>query len=382
MMTALQWIAVTCVGFLGWTWIGYPVVIFCLSRLTPVRRSARTEGPLPSVAVIVATHRDTAATAARVRNLLDSAYPPALLHVIISVDSHAEPDFHASLEMYASNRVSLVRGDPSGGKAASVNAGVRAATQEVLVFTDVQQRFEADTVPELVAALAADPRCAVVGGALYLPGDAPGATRSVIEHYWAFERQLRAAEAAIHSSIGVSGSIYAMRRDLWVPMPPGLILDDVFVPMQQTLRGRRVGYSLSAKAWDNRATSAPQEEVRKVRTLTGNFQLLAWLPSLLIPWKNPVWLQFVSHKILRLLTPWLALALLLVGAPIAAVQLLRGSSTWNPLVLAALGSFMALVSVVPRTARPIRKMVSWGYHLNVALVRATANGLRKEWDVW
>jgi hypothetical protein len=33
-----------------------------------------------------------------------------------------------------------------------------------------------------------------------------------------------------------------------------------------------------------------------------------------VPWRNPIWFQFVSHKLFRLLVPWALLAMLLVSA--------------------------------------------------------------------
>ena len=59
---------------------------------------------------------------------------------------------------WAGPRVTVLDGDAAGGKAASVNAGVRAATGEVLVFTDTQQRFEPEAIDALVASLQSHPR--------------------------------------------------------------------------------------------------------------------------------------------------------------------------------------------------------------------------------
>ena len=54
--------------------------------------------------------------------------------------------------------------------------------------------------------------------------------------YWSLERWLRRREADVHSAVGVTGAIYAMRRELWTPLPAGLILDDLYVPMRLVLR--------------------------------------------------------------------------------------------------------------------------------------------------
>ena len=58
--------------------------------------------------------------------------------------------------------------------------------------------------------------------------------------------------------------------------------------------------------------SPPEIEFRrKIRTLMGNYQLLAYLPEVLLPTRNPIFLQFLSHKVGRLVVPYLLGALFL-----------------------------------------------------------------------
>jgi poly-beta-1,6-N-acetyl-D-glucosamine synthase len=122
--------------------------------------------------------------------------------------------------------------------------------------------------------------------------------------YWKYEKWLRRHEAIVGSTLGVTGAIYAMRRALWQPLPDDTILDDVLAPMRIVLRHYRVTFDDSAHAYDETAPDAAVETRRKVRTLAGNFQLLGLEPRLLVPGVNPVWFQFVSHKLGRLLVPY------------------------------------------------------------------------------
>lgn len=371
--------AIGCCGLLLWAWIGYPLVILALERIWPHSRPSRAVASLRSVTVIVATRDDSESVASRVADVLAADYGDGPLDAVVAVDASVSDATRSGLDRLAGNRVTVVSGDAPGGKASALNAGMRVATGDVIVFTDVQQRFEPDTIRLLVDALRADARVRIVGGALQLPGDAPGAQRTPVEWYWAMERRLRAGEARIHSTIGVSGSIYAMHREAWAPLPASLILDDVYVPMRAVLRGERVGYVLDARAWDVRRTDAVQEGQRKVRTLTGNFQLVAWLPALLLPTRNPVWLQFVSHKLLRLATPWL----LLVGGAAAGIALastMAAETLIMGLVTSLVVSMLALA--VPPFARRTRSLVRWAWSANEALVRASFNGVRGHWNVW
>jgi hypothetical protein len=85
------------------------------------------------------------------------------------------------------------------------------------------------------------------------------------------------------------------------------------IPMRIVLAGRRAVFDATARAYDY-APSTPEVEFRrKVRTLAGNYQLMARIPELLVPFRNPVFWQFVSHKAGRLLVPYFLAALFLAN---------------------------------------------------------------------
>jgi cellulose synthase/poly-beta-1,6-N-acetylglucosamine synthase-like glycosyltransferase len=378
-MTAWEWVVAHAVVVLSWTWLVYPALVFILSRaVQPPRRV--TPERWPSVTAVLATRDDVATVIARVEDFLTADYPAHLLQVVVGVDGATEDSLSRIRSQIFIPKVVVVAADSGGGKAMGLNAAIREATGEVLVFSDSQQRFAPDAIRLMVSRLLGDSRLAVVGGALQLPGDREeGGRRSPIEWYWRIERELRSAEAKVHSSVGVSGSIYSMWRSLWAPMPQHLILDDVWLPMRLVLAGRRVGYELDAKAWDSRSTSASEEKVRKVRTLTGNFQLVAWLPALILPFRNPIWLQFVSHKLLRLTTPWMILLLLVGGVGVTSK---RVPASMLPTLLSVLAVAISLVVITPKLRAALRRGVQWGWSLQAAVVRATYNGLLGRWDVW
>jgi len=207
----------------------------------------------------------------------------------------------------------------SRGKAVALNAGVMAARHDVLVFADARQRFARDAVRRLVANLA-DPTVGAVSGELVLDCEVGASASSVGESvgaYWRYEKWLRAKESAIDSMLGATGAIYAMRRSCWRPLPEGTILDDVLAPMRVVLEGRRVVFDETARAFDVTSPDAAAESRRKTRTLAGNYQVLALEPRLLVPGLNRVWVQYVSHKLGRLLVPWALVTLFVASAALA-----------------------------------------------------------------
>jgi cellulose synthase/poly-beta-1,6-N-acetylglucosamine synthase-like glycosyltransferase len=296
-------------GFIGYTYAGYP--LYCLARARLRPRPIRRRAIRPPVSVVVAAWREAGTIAGKLETLAGQSYPAALTEVIVACDGSDDGTAAAARaagERLLPGRLSVLE-LRRGGKPQALNAAVAAARGEVLVFTDARQRLSPNAIEALVEDLG-DEALGCVGGELVLEGDAP------VGAYWKYEALLRRAEGAAGSTVGVSGALYALRRSLWRPLPPETILDDVLVPMRVRLAGKRVGFEPEARAYD-RAAPSGREFARKVRTLSGNFQLLVLEPRLLSPLHNPSFFDFVSHKLCRLAVPW-ALLGLLAASPFAA----------------------------------------------------------------
>jgi len=127
--------------------------------------------------------------------------------------------------------------------------------------------------------------------------------------YWRLEKRIRKWEGLAGSTVGATGAFYAVRQDLLVPLPPDMILDDVYIPLQVARQGMRVVFEPRAQVWDQQAPGPRQEFGRKVRTLYGNYQMLQLAPWLLTR-SNPLRLQLICHKLLRLFVPFALLGVL------------------------------------------------------------------------
>lgn len=297
---------------LAHVFVGYPLWMLVLARWRP--RPLQPRAWTPRVTAVLAVHDGAAQVRAKLENLLALDYPPALLDIVVACDG-CRDDSAARCRQLGDARVRVLEFATRRGKAACLNDAVAQARGEVLLMTDVRQRLEPDALRRLVAALG-DPQVGAVSGQLRLFDAQTGFARG-IDAYWRYETLLRASESRSGSAIGVSGALYAMRRELFRSLPPGTVLDDVLVPMQVAAAGWRVAYEPAAVAWDGSSQQPREEQRRKIRTLAGNYQLVQLAPWLLLPWRNPLWFRFVSHKLLRLLAPWLLLALALSAAALA-----------------------------------------------------------------
>lgn len=345
-MRALFWSSAL---FIAYVYVGYAVLLLVWARLRRMRGAKGTpadaghlaedgdDARLPRVSIIIAARDEARRLPARVDNLLSLDYPSDRLQIIVVSDGSTDHT-EAALSRFG-NAVEYVSILPSG-KAAALNAGVALATGDLLVFADARQSFAVDALRALAAPFS-DARVGGVSGELILGCETAAGRRNRhdrrgeaqferLDHdrraserrghlsssvgdsvgvYWRYEKLLRRLESEVGSMLGATGAIYALRRELWRPLPPGTILDDVLAPMRAVLTGRRVVFEPAAQAFDFTSPDASTESRRKIRTLAGNVQILWFEPRLLVPFVNPVWLQYASHKVGRLLVPYALMAL-------------------------------------------------------------------------
>jgi cellulose synthase/poly-beta-1,6-N-acetylglucosamine synthase-like glycosyltransferase len=308
-METVFWIAV---GFIAYTYAGYPVVVWLLSRM----RAEETVDPAqlcdwPSATIVVAVHNEQHRVARKIANLRALDYEPGKLAIVFVSDGSTD----GTNECIAREPdVTLLSYPQRCGKPYALNFALARVDSEVVVFTDVRQNLEPGALRQLVARLRQPGIGAVSGELVHL--DPVTHAASHIGLYWRYEKWIRRAESRLASTVGVTGALYAIRRDDYAPLPTDTLLDDLVVPMQIVRCGHRVVFEPSAVITDELQPDTPGERKRKVRTLTGNFQAFARYPWMFAPWINPVFVQFVSHKVFRLFVPY-AMALAFVASLLA-----------------------------------------------------------------
>ena len=294
-----------CFAVVLYAYVGYWLVLRVFARRRPVLADAIE----PTISIVMAARNEAGQLPAKLRNLAELEYPAHLLQVIVVSDGSTDDTAGVLAKFPHVHSVLLTK---NGGKALALNEGVQHATGELLCMLDVRQRMDRDALRRLVMPFA-DATVGAVSGELLLEEADGKPSREALGLYWKIEKAVRRMESESGSVVGVTGAIYLMRRALYQPLPAGLVLDDVLVPMQVARQGSRVLFQPAAIARDRVFAEPGKEFRRKVRTLTGNLQIVQAAPWLLSR-ANPLLFRYVSHKLLRLLIPFLLLAMLFASA--------------------------------------------------------------------
>jgi len=342
-------------------YVGYPMLVWLSARCRAdrIHRHSSSE-PL---SIVIVGHNEARRLTSKLDSLFRTERAERIAEVLVGSDG-SDDETEAVIAAYPDLRVRLVSFDKRRGKPAVLNDVIPMCRSDIVVLTDARQELDPAALVKLTAPFA-DPRVGVVSGELmFRTGDGTTAAAGGIGAYWAYEKFIRKCESRFRSVPGATGALYAMRRELFRPVPENTLLDDVVIPMQAVEQGYHCLLEPGAIAWDRPSLSAGQESARKRRTIAGCAQLIINQPHWLLPWRNPIWWEFVSHKLARLVSPLLLAVVLIANACLAGHPLYRG------LLIAQMGFYgSALIGMAfQRSGRQSR---SFGLPLMFLALNAT-----------
>ena len=315
--------------------------------------------------------------AQKLENLLSLQYTAEKCQVVVVSDGSDDGTEGVLAKYKHEPRVRAVLRKTAAGKAVGLNDALKIAEGEILIFTDVRQKIESQALRFLIENFA-EPNIGAVSGELMLGDPSLGETGRGMGLYWRLEKQIRELESMSGSVVGATGALYAVRRELAVEVPAETILDDVYIPMHVAEQGFRVLFDSRARAWDIPDLGADREFRRKVRTLTGNYQLVQLAPWLLHK-QNPLRFEFVSHKLMRLFAPLFLLGMLVASGFMPGVVF--RTLFWTQIVF----YLCSLLSYLRYDLGPISRVGDVAYTfvaLNAAAVLAFSNYVTGNMRVW
>ncbi len=376
-MDTLSWIVILGLALPGYSYVGYPVLLFVMAALVQtgrdvfylLRRGERRtrSGGTPSVSIVMAAYNEQDSIAETLERCLAVDYPADRLEVIVGSDG-SDDETVAISRRYGERGVRTLDFSERRGKLSVVEDCVREARGEVIVLTDANTRLQPAAVANLVRHFD-DRRVGAVCGELRLGGKEAG-NEGI---YWRYEVALKTLENRLNAVLGANGALYAVRRELFPDLPRHLITDDFVIPMKVRAGGYRVVYDPEAVAEEDAPVSAAAEFRRRMRIGAGNWQALRHCGALLAPWRGWVALSFWSHKVLRWLTPYLLVA------AFAANALLLAHPLWRVVFAGQLGFYALAASgwLLPKAripAGPLRT-VTYFVVVNAALGAGMARGV-------
>lgn len=308
------WLSMLGVAYI---YLGYPLLVFALCHWRRLRtqKSASAE----PISVVIVGFNECARLPAKIANVLDCEHSHRIRELIVASDGSTD-DTPKVLESLTDPRVRLIAFPERRGKPSVLNDVVPLVQNDIVVLLDARQDLDRHAIAELTANFADDSVGVVSGELVFRQTEVSTTVSQGIGVYWKYEKFIRKCESRFRGVPGATGAIYAIRRSLFRPIPPQTILDDVVIPMQAVAAGYRCLFEPAAIAFDQPSESTTKESIRKRRTITGAAQLIVNHPAWLLPWRNPIWFEYVSHKLARLISPFLLAVVAVTNLRLAVVH--------------------------------------------------------------
>lgn len=308
-MSASEVIFWSALGITLYVYAGYPVLLWMLQPLfqRPVKK-----GPIePSVSLLVAAYNEADVIEAKIRNARALDYPAGQLEIVIASDGSSDGTAGIAQRLEDGRFVRVIAHPNNRGKLAVLNDAIPLLRGDIVAFSDASSMLAPDALRNLVESFA-DPEVGAVSGVYKVQKQGEAALGKQEDFYWKYETFLKLQEAKLGSILGCHGSLYAIRKELYPFPKPGTINDDYVIPVRILQKGYRVAYEPGAVAFEEAHEMGGFS--RRVRIMTGNFEQLREIQSLLWPPRIKSLFFFLSHKAGRLVVPIAMLAMIVSNA--------------------------------------------------------------------
>jgi len=371
-MELLFW---SCVGLIVYSYFLYPIILFFFSGLKQVIRDTRylwrryqrrpeQMEDLPSVSIIIAAFNEESCIEDRVNNLLSIDYPQEKLSIHIGSDGSSDKTAEI-LQKFTNKNVHAHIFEQNRGKMSVLNDLVALAENDILVMSDANTHFNSDAIKKLVRHFQKD-NIGAVCGELHLVDAESGDNKDSL--YWRYEQVLKFHESRLGALLGANGAIYAIRKNLFVPLPANTIVDDYQIVMNVAKQKYATIYDPEAVAIEEVAPNLAAEEGRRIRIGLGNYQALFSMPWALNPLQGFRFFAYISHKVLRWFVPHF-----MIGALISNAVLLD-SQFYQLTFIGQILFYLVAISAINQQKKgkkipAILSLIAFFVSMNTALLR-------------
>lgn len=291
----LFWIAAFIVFY---TFFGYGILVWTLVKIKELIRKPKSypiTDEFPDVTLLIAAYNEQDYVADKMKNCASIDYPKDKLHIVWVTDGSTDktPEL---LAQYPENTV--LHKPERGGKSAALNRAMELIDTPFVVMTDANPDLNPECIYRIVRKFD-NPKVGCVAGEKKVISES-GTAAATEGIYWKYESFLKDLDDRLYSSMGAAGELFAVRRELWTPIPKEALGDDMHIALNMLRRDYIIGYCKDAYAIEKPSADIAEERKRKVRLAASGYQVTSHFKDLMNPFKyGVIAFQFTSHRVIR-----------------------------------------------------------------------------------
>jgi len=295
------------------SYVLFPVLLRIIHRWHRDPQYPPLHSPPKKISILIAAYNEEEIIITKLQSILDSDYPSASYEILIGSDASTDQT-NLLVTQFDSQHPGVIRFYPfktRRGKPNIMNHLATEATGEILVLTDANVLFDPYTLTELIRPFS-NSKIGLVDTQMNNLGMKKEGISYQEKAYISREVRIKYLEGSLWGTMmGPFGGCYAIRRQLFEPIPPTYLVDDFFLNMCVLDKGFFAVNNPAARVYEDVSNDLSIEYRRKIRIATGNFQNLSHFAHLLWPpWKGRSFC-FMSHKVIRWFGPFLLLSALI-----------------------------------------------------------------------
>jgi len=351
------------------SYVFFPVILkmFAKDSLKNTIIYSKTDN-LPEVSVVLAAHNEESVIAQKIESIFSSDYPNNKINLFVGTDCCSDKTDEI-IQNYSqgNSRIFHFPFTERMGKAKIINSLSEKATGEVLILTDANVFFTKDTIYTMVRHFKNE-KIGIVGSLIVNTNIKKNGISIQEKTYLESENTIKYREGILWGSmIGAFGGCYGIRKKAYTPVPLNYFMDDFYITMSALKNGYKAINELDSICEEDISNLIKEEFRRKVRISIGNFQNLKTFWKMMFPLFKGISFSFISHKILRWLTPFF----IVISLTTSAILSWQGIQLYLLLLIIGLGSmFLPLVDFVLRKLNihiVILRFITHFYSMNTAL---------------
>jgi cellulose synthase/poly-beta-1,6-N-acetylglucosamine synthase-like glycosyltransferase len=313
-MMAWAWgIWLLCIILILHTYLFYPIIIQLLSK--KLRNRTKFDNQTSQsyqIAVLIAAYNEEQIIRSKLLSVLENIPKNVKLDVFVGSDGSTDSTNEIVLTLKKEfDNLHLIHFQGRSGKATIINKLADNNNYDIFILTDANVIFQSNTIEQLIIPFD-DTKIQLVCANIQKKTRNSSSFEAVEKFYLDRENKIKLAESRNWNLvIGAEGGCYAIRCQAYSPIPTNFFMDDFFMTMQVLEKKGNVVFQEKAICFEDIPNQVSEEFKRKIRISIGNFQNLNRFKHLLFPIWDKTAFAFWSHKVLRWLTPFFLIFILL-----------------------------------------------------------------------
>jgi len=289
---------------LFWQFIGYPLLMYIITKVKSLHEEDSAYKPF--VSILVPAYNEEKNIQARINNLIELDYDKDFYEIII-VESGSSDNTFSVVQKYISEhidnpQIKIVREIERKGKASAINFGKTYAKGDIILVTDANAVFDKNVLKFMMPHFE-DQKIGAVSGRFILSNSENEIVNSS-SFYWNLEALMRKGESLLDSVCLFHGEINAWRKDI-VKADTCALSEDLDMSIKIRKAGYKICYEPKALVFEKGPTTNQEQIKQKKRTALGTIQNLFKHKYYLLKSVNfYCFLIIPSHKYLQVLSPF------------------------------------------------------------------------------